>query len=43
MSQKLLQVNCRFRGVSKAELEEAWLPRRRPSRECLASAGRSSW
>ena len=26
MSQKLLQVNFNFSGVSRAELEEAWLP-----------------
>ena len=26
MAQKLLQVNFTFSGVSKAELEEAWMP-----------------
>ncbi|HRQ41557.1 MAG TPA: YdhR family protein [Chloroflexota bacterium] len=26
MSQKILQINLKFRGVSRAELEQAWLP-----------------
>jgi hypothetical protein len=30
MSQKILQVNFKFSGVSRAELEQAWLPAAQP-------------
>jgi len=30
MSQKILQINLKFNGVSRAELEQAWLPAAQP-------------
>ncbi len=30
MSQKILQINLKFRGLSAAELEQAWLPAAQP-------------
>ena len=33
MSQKILQLNLKFSGISRAELEQAWLPAARPLAE----------
>lgn len=30
MSQKILQINLKYHGVSRAELEQAWLPAAQP-------------
>jgi hypothetical protein len=30
MSQKILQINLKFNGVSRTELEQAWLPAAQP-------------